>query len=80
MSIFIIVHKRLPLADFSALLLQFFKEKATKNSTSNESIEIRVVSRQGSDRDQLDDSSTEGGDDAGDAGQTTIRVGVDGRA
>lgn len=58
MSILIIVHKRIPLKDFKALLLQFFKQKSQSDMVKTENVEIRVVNREERDEDLLNDWST----------------------
>ncbi|KAF2721777.1 hypothetical protein K431DRAFT_312201 [Polychaeton citri CBS 116435] len=58
MSILIIIHKRVQLREFNALLLRFFKEKSDVDQISNENIEIRVTSREETDRRLLDDWNT----------------------
>jgi hypothetical protein len=77
MSILIIVHKRIPLKDFKLLLLKFYKEKSTVDLTSNGDVEIRVVNREETDQNVLDDWRGVGSDDADDdAGDKDIKVGT----
>jgi hypothetical protein len=66
MSILIIVHKRVPLKEFKLLLLKFYKEKSTADVTRNEDVEIRVVNREETDQNLLDDWRAAGSDDADD--------------
>lgn len=67
MSILIIVHKRVPLKEFKVLLVQFYNEKATRDLVGNESLEIRVVNREETDQNLLDDWNTALNEDADDA-------------
>jgi hypothetical protein len=66
MSILIILHKRIPLKDFKLLLLKFYKEKSTVDLTSNGDVEIRVVNREETDQNLLDDWRGAGDADTGD--------------
>jgi hypothetical protein len=66
MSILIIIHKRVPLKDFKHLLLKFYREKSTADVTSNGDVEIRVVNREETDQNLLDDWRGTGEDDIGD--------------
>jgi hypothetical protein len=59
MNIQIFVHRRVPMQEFKALLIRFFRTKSSENVVGNEDIEIRVVDRGGESRlsDSGDDPS-----------------------
>lgn len=66
MTVFIIVHKRVPLQEFQSLLEKFYQQVLEEDVVGDENVEFRIRDRGDPDQDHLGDWSIDNSQDAGD--------------
>lgn len=65
-TVFIIVHKRVPLQEFKSLLANFYQQRMEKEVVGNENVEFRIHDRGDPDQDHLGDWSIDISEHPGD--------------
>lgn len=68
LSIYIVVHKRVPPQEFKALLEDFYRQRSKTDVVCNENVEIRIRDDGDPDEDCLSDLQVENSGDPGDEG------------
>ena len=66
MTVFIVVHKRVPLQEFKSLLAKFYRQRLEKDAVGDENIEFRIHDRGDPDQDHLGDWSIDNSEDSDD--------------
>jgi hypothetical protein len=66
LTVFIIVHKRVPLQEFKSLIARFYQQRLEKDVVSDENVEFWIRDRGDPDQDHLGDWSIDSSQDAGD--------------
>jgi hypothetical protein len=66
MTVFIVVHKRVPLQEFKSLLTRFYQQRLDRDAVGDENIEFRIHDRGDPDQNHLGDWSIDNSEDPDD--------------
>lgn len=66
MTVYIIVHKRVPLQEFKLLLEKFYQQRLEKDVIGDENVEFRIHNREVPDQDHLADWQIDNSEDPDD--------------